>query len=57
MLHHESKSRGRDHSPAHIERYMRELGVLQSRWNTKTHDDPLHHPSLDRYSETFVMKL
>lgn len=57
LVHHESKSRGRDHSPAHIDRYMNELGVLQNRWGTKTHADPLHHPNLDRSSETFVIHL
>ncbi|MEN2786372.1 glycosyltransferase family 2 protein [Sphingomonas qilianensis] len=57
MIHHESKSRGKDHSPAHIDRYMRELGVLQQRWGTKTHADPSHHPNLERSSETFVIRL
>jgi GT2 family glycosyltransferase len=57
MIHHESKSRGKDHSPKHIARYRRELGLLQERWGTRTHDDPLHHPNLDRSSETFVIRL
>lgn len=57
MIHHESKSRGKDHSPEHIDRYLRELGVLQARWGTRTHDDPMHHPNLERSSETFVIKL
>jgi GT2 family glycosyltransferase len=57
LLHHESKSRGSDVSPEHIERYSRELRVLQERWGTSTYDDPLHNPNLDRYSETFVIRL
>jgi GT2 family glycosyltransferase len=57
LLHHESKSRGKDVSPANIGRYQRELGVLQERWGTKTYEDPLHNPNLDRYSETFVFRL
>jgi GT2 family glycosyltransferase len=57
LLHHESKSRGDDLSPLNIERYQRELNTLQERWGTKTYDDPLHNPNLDRYSETFVFRL
>jgi GT2 family glycosyltransferase len=57
LLHHESKSRGNDFSPRNIERYLAELKALQGRWGTKTYDDPLHNPNLDRYSETFVIRL
>ena len=57
LVHHESKSRGRDTSPEHIDRYMRELALLQSRWGTKTYRDPLHNPNLDRYSESFIIRL
>lgn len=53
LLHLETKSRGADLSPAHIERYSRELAILQERWGTKTYIDPLHHPALDRGSETY----
>lgn len=57
LYHHESKSRGNDLSPQHRERYMRELHILQQRWGTKDFADPLHHPDLDRYNETFVFRL
>jgi O-antigen biosynthesis protein len=57
LLHHESKSRGKDISPLNIDRYKRELSILQGRWGTKTYEDPLHNPNLDRYSETFVFRL
>lgn len=57
LLHHESRSRGHDMSPLNVERYRRELAVLQERWGTKTYMDPLHNPNLDRYSETFVFRL
>ena len=57
LLHHESKSRGKDFSPQHIERYLRELELLQERWSTRTHVDPLHHVNLDRASETYLIKL
>jgi GT2 family glycosyltransferase len=53
LLHLESKSRGADLSPEHVQRYMRELAILQKRWDTTTIIDPLHHPALDRDSETY----
>lgn len=57
LLHHESKSRGSDLSAKHVERYMRELRVLQERWDTKTYQDPLHHPNLDPSIETYMLRL
>jgi GT2 family glycosyltransferase len=57
LLHHESRSRGNDMSPLNIDRYRSELDTLQRRWGTKTYEDPLHNPNLDRYSETFVFRL
>jgi len=57
LIHHESKSRGKDISPQHIARYRRELAALQERWDTRTCTDPLHHPSLDRAQETFTIRL
>ncbi len=56
LYHFESKSRGNDFNAAHIERYMRELGVLQKRWDTETVVDPDHHPRLDRGSEDYVLR-
>jgi GT2 family glycosyltransferase len=57
LLHHESKSRGSDMASKNVERYRRELKLLQDRWGTETYQDPLHNPNLDRYSETFVLRL
>jgi len=57
LIHHESKSRGKDVAPQNIERYLKELRILQERWQTKTYQDPMHNPNLDRYSETFVLSL
>jgi len=56
LTHHESKSRGLDLSPEHFERYRAELAVLQERWNTVDAVDPLHHPYLDRSSETYRVR-
>ena len=55
LIHHESKSRGRDTNPEHIDRYRRELACLQERWQTVDYADPLHHPALDRSSEKYVI--
>lgn len=57
LLHHESMSRGDDKAKQHIERYSRELATLQERWGTKSYQDPLLNPNLDRYSETFIVAL
>lgn len=54
LIHHESKSRGLDFSPEHLERYMRELSLLQERWDTRSLVDPWHHPGLDRGNETYA---
>jgi O-antigen biosynthesis protein len=56
LIHHESKSRGKDHAPSQIGRYQRELEIFQDRWGSKTYDDPLLNPNLDRFSETFVIR-
>lgn len=57
LLHHESKSRGKDFSPKHIDRYKRELSTLQKRWGTVTYEDPRHNRNLDRYNETFIFRM
>ena len=57
LLHHESMSRGDDKARQHVDRYSRELATLQQRWGTKTYQDPLLNPNLDRYSETFIVAL
>ncbi|WP_143150326.1 glycosyltransferase family 2 protein [Erythrobacter sanguineus] len=54
LIHHESKSRGLDFDPEHLERYMRELKVLQERWDTTRVVDPWHHSGLDRGKEVYV---
>jgi len=56
LLHHESKSRGKDDEPENVQRFQRELGILQRRWGTKIYVDPVHNPNLDRHSETFVIR-
>jgi GT2 family glycosyltransferase len=57
LLHHESKSRGKDVAPENAARFQRELETLQHRWGTVTYVDPVQNPNLDRYSETYVIGL
>lgn len=57
LIHHESKSRGKDHAPANIARFTREYALLQRRWRTETYRDPFHSPNLDRRSERFIIDL
>ncbi len=56
LIHHESKSRAKDHSPKRIKFYKRELQAFQERWGAKDYDDPQLNPNLDRSSETFVIR-
>jgi GT2 family glycosyltransferase len=57
LLHHESKTRESDISRQNIDRFRREVNVLQDRWNTETYDDPFHNPNLDRATETFIVRV
>lgn len=57
LIHHESKSRGKDSHPANRDRFAKELAFLKERWNTDSAQDPFHHQSLSRFSERFVIDL
>jgi len=57
LLHHESKSRGKDIAPSQIARFHRELAALRERWQTMTFIDPLHHPQLDSEVESYIVRL
>lgn len=56
LIHHESKSRAKDHAPSRINSYRRELQAFQERWGAKDYNDPLLNPNLDRSSETFLIR-
>jgi len=56
LIHHESKSRGKDLSPEKVARFRGELETLQRRWGTRTYVDPVQNPNLDRCSETFIVR-
>lgn len=57
MIHHESKSRPKDHRPDQVKRWRAELDLLQSRWGTVGHVDPTHHLHLDRRQESYLIRL
>lgn len=57
LFHHESKSRGTDHTPEKKARFDGELARLKQRWRTDQSVDPFHHPALSRFSDTFVIGL
>lgn len=56
LIHHESKSRGKDHAPDQIDRYRGELRRFQERWSVADYKDPVFNPNLDRSNETFVLR-
>jgi GT2 family glycosyltransferase len=56
LVHHESKSRGKDVSAAKRTRFACEFLELQKRWNTGNIVDPFHHPELSHFSEQFVVR-
>jgi GT2 family glycosyltransferase len=57
LIHHESKSRAKDHTPSQIQRYTRELQTFQNRWGTRDFLDPSFNPNLDPTSERVVVRL
>lgn len=57
LIHHESKSRGKDSHPANRDRFKAELAALKDRWDTERAEDPYHHPMLNKTSPQFVLKL
>jgi GT2 family glycosyltransferase len=57
LVHHESKSRGKDSHKSNRDRFAGELSALKTRWHTDLVTDPYHHPWLSRFSEQFVLRL
>ncbi len=57
LIHHESVSRGKDRDPVGAARMRRELTALQTAWHTDFEIDPYHHPQLNRFSESFVVRI
>jgi O-antigen biosynthesis protein len=46
LIHHESATRGQDHSPEKQRRAEKELRYMRKRWGDKLHVDPAYSPNL-----------
>ena len=46
LIHHESATRGQDHSPEKQRRAEKELRYMRKRWGDKLHIDPAYNPNL-----------
>jgi GT2 family glycosyltransferase len=55
LIHHESKSRGKDSASSNRVRFAGELAALKRKWHTDAAPDPYHHPHLSPFSEQFVV--
>jgi len=55
LIHHESKSRGKDSAKANRARFAGELAALKRKWHTDQHRDPYHHPQLSPFCEQFLI--
>ncbi|MCY7315802.1 MAG: glycosyltransferase family 2 protein [Rubrivivax sp.] len=55
LYHHESVSRGRDHAPEKKQRFLRELGAMQTRWGASLDHDPAYNPNLTLANENFAL--
>ncbi len=57
LIHHESKSRGRDIAPAKAARFAREEAALKSRWDADRWEDPCFSPLFSLRLETIAFAL
>ena len=55
LVHHESKSRGLDDTPAKRERMRGELALMRSRWGDALLHDPAYNPNLTLDAENFSL--
>lgn len=52
LIHHESKSRGSDFTPARVEKFRAEVAYVQARWGELLEDDPFFNPNLSLSNAT-----
>jgi GT2 family glycosyltransferase len=55
LVHHESKSRGKDDSPDKRARFAREVETIMARWGELLRNDPAYNPNLTLESEDFAL--
>lgn len=56
LYHFESRSRGKDNTGKKLERYMREVSVLQKKWSTCRFIDRYYSPHFETETEDFSIK-
>jgi GT2 family glycosyltransferase len=55
LVHHESRSRGKDDSPEKRARFAREVETIMARWGEVLRSDPAYNPNLTLESEDFAL--
>jgi GT2 family glycosyltransferase len=55
LIHHESVSRGKDHSPANLARFTGELTRFRERWASEDFRDPHYSPLFSRSAEPCLL--
>jgi GT2 family glycosyltransferase len=57
LVHAESRTRPRDNRSDQVERFNRELALLQQRWRTAGHCDPHHSPLFSPTAEACLLSM
>ena len=55
LVHHESKSRGRELTPSRMARFREERRKIEQRWGTLLRDDPAYNPNLTLDATNFSL--
>jgi GT2 family glycosyltransferase len=55
LYHHESRSRGRDDSPAKRERFEKEANFILAKWGPELLKDPTYNPNLSLNREDYAL--
>jgi hypothetical protein len=55
LVHHESKSRGHENTPAKQARFRREMQAMLDRWGEVLLNDPAYNPNLTLEAENFAL--
>jgi O-antigen biosynthesis protein len=57
LYHYESKSRGFDDTPEKLERSLKEIQYMKTKWKEFIDRDPCYSPNLTRQSEDFSIRI
>jgi GT2 family glycosyltransferase len=53
LYHYESATRGSDHTPEQLPRFIKEVNYMKQRWNNILSNDPYYSPNLSLESDNF----